>query len=67
MPAIYTKMHLLAALKEAGLPHSYKGLMKLEAQGLIPRGGEIKSTNNDRFYTKEEIDSIVQTVKEKKK
>lgn len=64
MPAIYTKKHLLEALKEAGLPSSYKTLLKMENAGVVPRGGEIKSTDSDRFYTEEEINSIVSKVKE---
>lgn len=59
---IFTKSSLLGALKSAGLPHSYKWLLKAEKEGLIPRDNEI-GVNNHRFYTDEEIKSIVDKVK----
>ena len=73
---VYTKKHLLDALKKAhdesvakggpALPYTYKSLLVLEKQGIIRRGGEIKSANNDRFFTREEIEDIVSKVKAKK-
>jgi len=63
---IFTKSSLLNALKEAGLPHSYKWLLKAEKDGLIPRDNEI-GVNNHRFYTEDEIKSIVNIVKNHKK
>lgn len=61
---VYTKKHLLKALKKAGLPHSYKTLLQYERLGLIDRGGnEIEVRNNERFYTEQEIKSIVVKVK----
>lgn len=59
---IFTKSSLLSALKVAGLPHSYKWLLKAEKEGLIPRDNEI-GVNNHRFYTEDEIKSIVSKVK----
>ena len=60
---VYTKKHLLEALAKAGLPSSYKSLLEIERRGVIPRGGMLKSVNDDRFYTLEEINSIVEQVK----
>lgn len=60
---VYTKKDLLQALKDAGLPSSYKSLLSLERQGVIPRGGEITGVSNDRFYTEQDIATIVEKVR----
>lgn len=63
---IYTKMHLLAALKDAGLPSTYKSLLKMEREGVVP--GSAGNDNSipgrsQRFYTETEIVEIVDRVK----
>lgn len=62
---VLTKIHLLKALKKAGLPHSYKSLIKYEKAGIIKRDStlDIKGNHADRFYTQEEIDEIVAKLK----
>ena len=64
---VYTKIHLLKALKKAGLPHTYKSLLNYEKQGIIDRGGEIESASNNRYFTEQEIKTIVAKIKEQKK
>ena len=60
---IYTKQHLLQALKKAGLPHTYKSLLNFERQQVIGRGGELESASNDRYFTEKEIADIVSKIK----
>jgi hypothetical protein len=62
---IYTKKHLLLALKEAGLPFSYPTLIAYEKAGIIPQPDSKVSfaDRNWRFYTGEEIENIVSKVK----
>lgn len=61
---VYTKIHLLKALKEAGLPSTYKSLLNYERQGIINRGGgEMQSASNDRYFTEQEIKDIVEKIK----
>lgn len=66
---IYTKKHLLETLTKEGLPSSYKSLMKYEKLGVVPvKGGFLGhgSARNWRLYTKEEIDNIVDRIREYK-
>jgi hypothetical protein len=58
-------MHLLNALKVAGLPSTYKTLLKMERDGVISRGGNDAEAvgNRDRFYSEQEIKDIVVKVK----
>lgn len=70
MTVIYTKKHLLKALAEAGLPYSYKSLIKYEKLGVIPRetSHEVAGVSHDmRFYHEEDIENIVAKIKEYKK
>lgn len=62
---LFTKVHLLEALKNAGLPSTYKALLKMESDGIISRGGKDVEVldNTDRFYTREEIKEIVLKIK----
>lgn len=60
---VYTKIHLLNALREAGLPHTYKSLLNYERQGIISRGGEVESASNDRYFTADEISQIVEKIR----
>jgi hypothetical protein len=61
---IYTKTYLLEKLKNIGLVHSYKTLIKYEKKRLIPHGGNIKCYGSkDRFYTIDEIKKIVNKIK----
>ncbi len=67
MPASFSKKHLLAALKKANLPHTHKSLIKYERAGIIPTSANPLSfgvTNTWRLYTAEEIEQIVQKVKD---
>jgi len=58
-------MHLLDSLKKAGLPSTYKSLLKMERDGVISRGGDDAEGvgMSDRFYTEQEIKDIVTKVK----
>lgn len=60
---VYTKIHLLQALKKAGLPHTYKSLLNYERQGIVNRGGEMIGASNDRYFTEQEIADIVEKIK----
>ena len=66
MVKVYTKQHLLQALKKAGLPHTYKSLLNYEKQGVISRGGEIESVNNNRYFNEWEIAEIVEKIRKLK-
>ena len=63
---MFSKQHLLAALEKEKLPHSYKSLLQLERKGVIPQPNNaigLGNTNRWRLYTKEEIEEIVQRMK----
>lgn len=62
---IYTKMHLLEALKKEGLPWSYKSLLKMERDGVIKRDENTMGIPNrsQRFYSEDEIKDIVNQVR----
>lgn len=61
---LFTKMHLLAALEQNNLPHTYKSLLKMEREGIIPTSGGLEfSMNRQRLYTEEEINDIVSKVR----
>ena len=63
---VKTKKDLQKALSEAGLPSSYNSILGYEKSGLISRGGtEIKVASRDRFYTQQEIQEIVNRIKNK--
>lgn len=67
---LFSKKYLLAALKKAGLPHSYKALLKYERMGVIPQPETAVgrgSMSKYRLYSQEEIDNIVQIMKDYKK
>jgi len=77
MNPIFTKSHLLEALKKAhtqskknggpDIGYTYKSLLEYEKKGIIPRGGtEIEVSSANRFYTRDEIDAIVRRVKDYK-
>ena len=57
---LFSKRHLLEALKEAKVPYSYKALLKFERDCVIPEPSRVDG--RERFYTKEQIESIVQQV-----
>lgn len=66
---LYSKQHLLKALEEAGLPHTYKSLLKYEKMGVLPGSNNaigMGVTNRWRLYTKPEIESAVLKLKEYK-
>lgn len=57
------------ALKKAGLPWSYKAILKYERMGVIQRPANTipqASRKGIRIYTSEEIKQIVQKMKEHK-
>jgi hypothetical protein len=68
MNGLYTKRHLLQALKEAAKRYpnlkigaSYPALLKYERAGIIPKPTyQLRINGTDwRFYTKEEINDCV--------
>lgn len=70
---VLTKTDLLKALKKADeqakkngtarIPYAYKTLLEYEKAGIISRGGtQFQTTNDDRFYTEQEISEIVQRI-----
>jgi hypothetical protein len=69
---IYSKKHMLKALKEADkkhknikVPYSYKSLIVLEKKGVIPESFsdfDLAGGQPWRLYTKEEIENNVQKV-----
>jgi len=62
---VFTKKHLAAALKEAGLPYSYPTLLNYERQGIIAKPNQNAEYEDRfwRFYTQEEIDQAVENVR----
>lgn len=67
---LFSKQHLLQALKDNGLPYTYKSLLKYEKLGVIPSSDNaigMGVTNRWRLYTKEQIDSVVLKLKEYKR
>ena len=68
MGELFSKEHLLKALKNAGLPSSYVSLMKYEKLGvvLLPKNMMNFGTKKYRFYTKDEIAESVKKVVEYK-
>ena len=70
MSKLFSKKYLLVALKKAGLPYSYKALIKYERRGIIPQPESavgFGSMKKWRLYTQEEIDEIVQKMTSYKK
>lgn len=65
---LFSKKHLLKALKKAGLPYSYPSLVTMERKGIIPQSDNAigVGTNRWRLYTKEELDMIVERVRQYK-
>lgn len=65
MDKLYSKKHLLKALKAAKLPASYPTMLKYETLGVLtkPQGQVIYDDRVWRFYTQKEIDANVQRVK----
>lgn len=62
-------MHLLAALKKEGLPSTYKSLLKMEREGIIPQANNAIGfgvTDRWRLYSQEDIKNIVLRVKNHK-
>ena len=69
MGKMYSKQHLLQALKKEGLPSTYKSLLKYEKAGIVPTGDNAIGfgiSNRWRLYTEDEIKQIVDTVKKHK-
>lgn len=63
---LFTKMHLLKALKVAGQPSSYSSLLHYEKKDVISKPEQFLPMGNRsyRAYTREEIKSIVAKIKE---
>ena len=66
MDKLYSKKHLLKALKKAGLPASYPTMLKYEIAGVIlkPQGQVNYDDRVWRFYTQSEMDANVLRVRE---
>jgi membrane protein implicated in regulation of membrane protease activity len=67
MEKLYPKRVLQKALKDAGLHFSYPTLLRYEKNGVINRPkGEVKYADRAwRFYSQEEISTIVAIVRKK--
>jgi len=59
------KKQLFKAMKKAGVPCSYPTLLIYEAKGVIPQ--PVRNSNNNRIYSKEDIQLIISKVKEYRK
>lgn len=57
---LFSKRHLLEALKRAGVPYTYKVLLKYERDGIIPEPSRVDG--RERFYTQEQIEEVIQRV-----
>lgn len=62
---LYSKKHLLQALREAGLPCSYPTLVRYEKEGIVSKpAGMVGYMDREwRFYTQEEIEQVLAAVK----
>jgi hypothetical protein len=69
MYKLYSKRILQKALKDAGLPFSYPTLLRYEKARIINRPkGEVKYADRAwRFYSLEEITTIVAIIKKNNK
>ena len=65
MDKLYSRKHLLLALKQAGLPHTYITLLSYERKGIVPKPKLAIGFGNGkwRFYTREDIKSTVRLVR----
>lgn len=65
---LFTKIHLIEALKNVGIVIAYKTIIEYERKGIIPtskNGIEYEvRPGRTRFYTEEELKNIVEKVKE---
>ncbi len=68
MNNLFSKRHLLKALKEAGLPFTYVTLMDLEKKGVVSKPQHMQVMNGFkwRFYTQEEINENIKKIREYK-
>lgn len=63
--AMFSKQHLLKALKEAGLPASYPTMLEYEKKGILPEPTKIVFSDREwRLYTAEQITSAVDGVRD---
>lgn len=64
MAQIYSKKHLLEALKKAGLPFTYASLLQYEKRGVVPQPKHAIGFGNGRwrFYTMQEINENVKRI-----
>ena len=65
MQEVFSKKHLMEALERAGLPCSYKSILRFEKEGVIERsksGLGSSEYGGNRVYSKEEIENIVQKI-----
>ena len=69
MAKIYSKKHLLEALKSAGQPFTYASLLEYEKKGVLPKPEHAIGFGNGRwrFYTMVEIKENVRLVAEYRK
>lgn len=68
MQKIYKISGLRKLLKEAGVPNSRMTIIRYEKKGIIDRPAAFLqgSSQDDRVYTQEEADIIIQKIKEHK-
>jgi len=59
MERVYSKRHLLSAMREAGLPCSEMWLLYNEAKGNL-KSPRRPNSRRDRAYTKEQINQIIE-------
>ncbi len=65
MNGSYSTKAVLAELKKRGLPHTYMTLFTYEKQGIIPEPRRTEGSNT-RFYTKEDMEKLIQTIQKHK-
>lgn len=69
MAEIFSKKHLLEALKRAGLPYTYASLLEYEKKGIVPKPQHAIGFGNGRwrFYTMQEIKENVRRIAQYRK
>ena len=69
MAQIFSKKHLLEALKRADQPFTYASLLQYEKKGVIPQPEHAIGFGNGRwrFYTQDEINENVKLITDYRK
>ena len=65
MDSLFSKKHLLIALRQSGLPCTYMTLLKYERKGIIDQPQHMQMMNGKqwRFYTEEEIEQNIEKIR----